>query len=453
MPKATIYYHDIGDYLKRDEKLAIIKKFGSVTNESIEWTTLAPNEHGDWISQRNDIFNEFIPIGDKTKQEGYFVAGIYCRGLETSRDAWAYNFGKEKLGENVKASIDFYNDQREKLSALLKSNPKLEVKDNLLYDDKKISWSRAFVSDAAKNKEKTFDESRIFNSIYRPFTKEHVYFSRQYDNMVSWMDSYFPKIDSDNVVLCVGETSVFVTDQIPDLHLNGDTQCLPLYYYKEKNLDNPTLFDTAADPQYIRRDGISDWILKQAHERYGKDIKREDIFYYVYGFLHSPEYRIKFANDLKKMLPRIPLVESKADFVAFSKAGRALAQFHLNYEKVSAYPDLKVTGEDSANFRVGKMRFANRDSKDAIQYNSDIVVSKIPAKAYEYVINGKSAIEWIMERYQVKQGKPSGIINDPNHWSEEVENERYILDLLLSIVNVSVQTVDIVSELPTVKFD
>lgn len=245
------------------------------------------------------------------------------------------------------------------------------------------------------------------------------------------------------------------------MHLFSDgAQCFPLYYYEEKNLDNPTLFDTAADPQYIRRDGISDWILKQAHERYGKDISREDIFYYVYGFLHSPEYRTKFANDLKKMLPRIPLVEDRADFVAFSKAGRSLAQLHLNYEKISPYPDLVVNGEESGNFRVGKMLFAGtrtpssaKPGKDAIRYNSDITVSNIPAKTYEYVINGKSAIEWIMERYQVKTDKASGITNDPNHWSEEVGNERYILDLLLSIVNVSVQTVDIVNGLPKVKFE
>jgi predicted helicase len=172
----------------------------------------------------------------------------------------------------------------------------------------------------------------------------------------------------------------------------------------------------------------------------------------VYGFLHSKEYRETFANDLKKMLPRLPLVENVKDFWAFSKAGRQLAELHLNYETVAPYPDVIVAGDDGKGYSVEKMRFPKKDQKDTIHYNGKITISNIPAKAYEYVVNGKSAIEWIMERYAVTTHKESGIVNDPNDWAKEIGNPRYILDLLLSIINVSVQTVDIVNSLPKVDF-
>src|SRR5690606_9924377 len=186
---------------------------------------------------------------------------------------------------------------------------------------------------------------------------------------------------------------------------------------------------------------------------YGKNVRKEDIFYYVYGILHSPDYRTAFANDLKKMLPRIPLVEDVRDFWKFSKAGRQLAELHINYESVPPYGGVQVSGEDSGFLKVEKMRFPKKGQKDTIIYNSKIVVSNIPEKAYEYVVNGKSDIEWIMERYAVTTHKDSGIKNDPNDWAEEVGNPRYILDLLLSIVNVSVQTVEIVEGLPTISFE
>jgi predicted helicase len=170
------------------------------------------------------------------------------------------------------------------------------------------------------------------------------------------------------------------------------------------------------------------------------------------GFLHSPGYREAFANDLKKMLPRILLVDDVRDFWAFSNAGRALANLHINYESVPAYDGVTVTGAESGFYAVEKMRFPHKEQKDTILFNSKITVFNIPPEAYEYVVNGKSAIEWIMERYQVTVHKDSGIKNDPNDWAEEVGNPRYILDLLLSVVNVSVQTVAIVRGLPEVSF-
>lgn len=458
--KGKIYYRDIGDYLKREEKLEIIKKLGSVASDSMKWITLQPNEHGDWVQLRSGAFANLIKLGEKgnVNAEAFF-APLYSNGLKTQRDAWCYNFSSNVLANNMDSFVRFFNKQRLLFAEEKKRIPRLQAKEFVSTDEQQISWSRQLLRDVESNRELTFRAEMIRSGCYRPFTKERVYFARELNEVIYKIHELFPQPESENLLICVPapggnqELSAIITDRIPDLHLNGDTQCFPLYYYEEKNLDNPTLFDQASDPQYIRRDGISDWILQQAHERYGKDVKREDIFYYVYGFLHSPEYRKKFANDLRLMLPRIPLVDYLSDFRTFSQCGRLLAKLHLNYEKISPYPDLVVTGEETGNFRVGKMRFADKTLKDTIIYNSDIVVSNIPAKAYEYVVNGRSAIEWIMERYQLKPDPASGITNDPNDWSDEVGNPRYILDLLLSIVNVSVQTVDIVSQLPKLKFE
>ena len=225
----------------------------------------------------------------------------------------------------------------------------------------------------------------------------------------------------------------------------------PLYYYEARVIKQTNLFEKSG-VEYVRRDGVSDFILKQARERYGNMVSKEDIFYYVYGFLHSPTYRETFAADLKKMLPRLPLVEKTEDFWAFSKAGRKLAELHINYESVPAAEDVKVKGAESGHFTVEKMRFPSKEDKSSIIYNSRITIENIPAEAYEYIVNGKSAIEWILERYQVKVDKDSGIKNDPNDWATEVGNPRYILDLILSVIRVSVETVGIVKGLPKVGF-
>ena len=248
------------------------------------------------------------------------------------------------------------------------------------------------------------------------------------------------------------EFSVLIIENLPDVQFIQNTQCFPLFFFEENNTKQKGLFDTDESQKYVRRDAISDFILERSKQQYGKTVTKEDIFYYVYGFLHSNEYRETFANDFKKMLPRLPLVETVTDFWAFSKAGRKLAELHLNYETVAPSPDVTVTGDDGKTYMVDKIRFPKKDQKETINYNSKITLSNIPSKAYEYVVNGKSAIEWIMERYQVSTHKESGIVNDPNDWAKEVGNPRYILDLLLSIINVSVQTVNIVNSLPKVDF-
>jgi predicted helicase len=276
-----------------------------------------------------------------------------------------------------------------------------------------------------------------------------------------------------NIIICISNgikgLGLLLTDNIADIHFNGDTQCFPLYFYELNDKKQKGLFDADSEEEYIRRDAISDFIWERAKKLYGKNVSKEDIFYYVYGFLHNPTYRETFANDLKKMLPRLPLVEDVKHFWQFSKTGRALAELHLNYETVAPYKGavvvhnpltitdaMKALNKDEIkyiDYEVQKMRFPAKGQKDTILYNSRISIENIPAKAYQYVVNGKSAIEWIMERYQITTHKESGITNNPNDWALEVGNPRYILDLLLSIINVSVQSVDLVDRLPNIKFE
>ena len=460
--KATIHYHDIGDYLDQKEKLKIISHFKTFNNSKLPLKTLLPNEHGDWISMRNDAFDNYIPLEPENmfnlKSQSFF--NTYAIGVATNRDAWVCNFSKTKIVENMKRMISFYNEQKEAFIIEKRKNSKIEVEDFINPNADKISWTRALRRDLEKNKEHKFNSTELRTSYYRPFTKQRLYFDKSFIESPGLSSQLFPNESVINYVIAVSgvgqqkEFTPFISNNITDLQVVDKGQCFPLYYYEENTSIQKGIFDDEnSDDDYIRRDAISDFIIERAKKQYGKNVSKEDIFYYVYGILHSKEYRETFANDLKKMLPRLPLVEDVRDFWKFSKAGRSLAELHLNYESVAPYADVNVSGDDGKLYTVEKMRFPKKDQKETINYNSKITISNIPAKAYEYVVNGKSAIEWIMERYAVTTHKESGITNNPNDWSEEVGNPRYILDLLLSVINVSVQTVDIVNDLPKLKFD
>ena len=458
--KATIHYHDIGDYLDRDQKLKLIKNFKTFANPKLALTTLQPNEHGDWISLRNDRFGTFFQLQPDKKfdKNSNSVFTLNSMGAGTSRDAWVINSSKNKLEENILKTIDFYNEQVEgfKLAKIKDSN--LKVDDFIDRSPDKISWSSSLIPNVERANKTSFESLKIVQCSYRPFNYQFIYFGDKLIHRRGQFEEIFSRKlkETQNRIICISTTNkgvgLLITNYIADIHYNGDTQCFPLYYYEENKATQKGLFDTDESQKYVRRDAISDFILERAKQQYGKTVTKEDIFYYVYGFLHSKEYRETYANDLKKMLPRLPLVETVTDFWAFSKAGRKLAELHLNYETVAPSPDVTVTGDDGKTYSVDKIRFPKKDQKETINYNSKITLNNIPAKAYEYVVNGKSAIEWIMERYAVTTHKESGIVNDPNDWAKEVGNPRYILDLLLSIINVSVQTVDIVNSLPKVDF-
>lgn len=451
--KATIHYYDIGDYLSREEKLKIIRDFGNIGR--LPSRILTPNEHGDWINQRNDAFGTWIPIEPEKKfdknTQSWFNA--YAIGVATNRDIWVYGFSKQKVADNMKRMIGFYNQQRTDLLN--------EVISELEDATSKISWTRALKRDALRNIQHSFDIERLQVGVYRPFCKSNLYYDKPFIESPGLWSQFFPTPTHQNLVICVSgvgaskDFSVLITNCIPDLQLMFNGQCFPLYYYEENTAAQFSLFDSNdRSDRYIRHDAVSNFILKQARNLYGGRVTKEDIFYYVYGFLHSPEYRKAFSADLKKMLPRIPLVEKPADFWSFCKAGRDLADLHLNYETIEPARQVVVNycAYEEISYRVEKMRFVSKGDKTAIQYNRGIVIENIPLEAYDYVVNGKSAIEWLMERYQLKTDTASGITNDPNDWGAEHNNEKYIFNLLLRIINLSVQTVEIVKALPKLNF-
>ena len=483
--KAIIYYHDIGDYLTREQKLKIIHNFHSI--RSVDWIKIQPNDKNDWINIRDGVFDSQIPLYPNEKSEKQSVFTPVCSmGIVTSRDVWCYNSSKGILIENIKNSIAYYNHQVERYLEAKKENNSLVAQDFVEYDSTKFSWDRRQkITDCPKGIQYEFEEDSVRISQYRPFYKQNSYINKYLNNCTYKIPQLFPQRETYNLFIDVSgigsskDFSCLLSANIPDYQLLFNGQCFPLYWYEENKNKQKSLFDEETNDDYIRRDGITDWILKEVRTRYGtKNITKEMIFYYVYGLLHSKDYRERFAADLKKSLPRIPIVDSVEDFMEFYKAGKELADLHLNYETVAPYPDVIVHGDrqvpltvkrDPATggyiqapaddgaydyFRViDKMRFKSKEDKSTIIYNGKITIENIPQKAYEYIVNGKSAIEWIVERYAVTQDKKSLIKNDANDWAREHHKPRYILDLLLSVINVSVQSVDIVNNLPKLKFD
>jgi predicted helicase len=471
--KATIHYHDIGDYLDQKEKLKILSDFITFANPELPLKPIQPNEQGDWINFRNDIFETFIGLSGKAKNDSGFF-NTNSNGVITNRDAWVYGFSKETLSNQMLKMISLFNKTSDNFKNHLIENRTIDIKHFIAEQNTVLKWDAKLIEHAAKGVQHSFFEEEIRTSVYRPFFKQVHYFNKDFNWSRCLQHKYFPTIDSHNLLISVTGNgsnvpfSTLITNCIADRQVISNGQSFPLYYYEENNASQKGIFDEDNKQDFVRKDAISDFILEKAKKQYSDNVTKEDIFYYVYGFLHSASYREVFANDLKKMLPRLPLVDDVKDFWVFSNAGRKLADLHLNYESVPPSDCVTViynnknvedafdfigSGLTDYDFNVEKMRFPKKDQDDTIIYNSKITITDIPAKAYEYVVNGKSAIEWIMERYQVTIHKESQIKNDPNDWAIEVGNPRYILDLLLSIINVSVQTVDIVNSLPKIKFE
>ena len=451
--KAQIHYHDIGDYLSREEKLERIKKFTSVLSPEMKLSSITPNEENDWLNQRDGLFDTFIPMeADKkfnTASTSFFV--LNSRGLETARDSWVYNSSQDALTENIGRMIDFYNQQ---VKQFLQESDKKKAEEEISLDPHKISWSSSLLSNLHSGVATSFEEKYLTQAMYRPFFKQHLYRGDLMIHRRGQWDMIFPTPQTKNLVICVSglggskEHSVFISNRIIDLNcLDSGTQCFPMFYFEKVKQDQPGLFDFEKS-DYSRRDGISDFILERARALNPK-ITKENIFYYVYGILHNPDYIKRFSADLKKTLPRIPLPEEYWIFKAYCKAGEELAKLHLNYEDGELCRDVIVSGCEYGDFRVKKMRFISKDDKRTILLNERIKIENIPLSAYDYIINGKSAIEWVMEKYAITINAESGILNDPNKWSE---NPRYILDLLLRVIQMSTETRKIIAKLPKLYF-
>lgn len=443
--KATIHYRDIGDYLSREEKLKIVSDAGSALSEDMNWEVLQPNKEGDWINQRSTKFKSLIKIGDKNEigNENTVWKPIYSTGVNTARDFWVYGHQRDKLESKLVLLTGNFNCEsmrfaeevgEQGVASFVNKSPSF------------MSWDPKFLRDVEKNAIKTFKKNCIIDSLYRPFEKRYLAFDKQFIARPSNHENYIQENTPILLVSNTGHFSVLMTNLISNYGTLNSCQSFPLWYSTRNQAHD--LFSVNE-----RQCGLTDWFIEEGKKRFGQDVTPEDLFYYIYGFLHSKSYRVAFESDVKKMLARITLDVTPEQFHAFKDAGQRLGDLHVNYESVPPHPDVRVVGEEHGIFRVEKMRHPKKGQLDQIIYNHHITLTNIPEKAYEYEVNGRSAIGWVMERYQVSKDKDSGIVNDPNDWSTEVGNPRYILDLILSVIHVSTQTVDIVDGLPELDFN
>lgn len=460
-----IWLHDIGDYLSQKEKLAIVQRFVSIrgiTNAK-EWVETIPDSHNDWMNQRDNSFDAFISIGDKKDRSEEVLFSSYSRGIETARDIWCYNASKNEVISNMEKMVSNYNSEVDRFSA---SGFQGDAKDFVNLDPKFVSWNRSLRNDLVKCKKHDFELGGIQLATYRPFQKNYVYLSRQMNNETGQIPRFFPRAEVFNRLIWVTspgattEFSAFISGDAPDAQTSNKPQCFPLYIYESDADEDDDLF-LEARKNSEKDFAITDTGLKHFRDAYpGETITKEDLFYYVYGLLHSEDYRAKYADNLSKELPRIPRVKTAADFWAFSRAGRELGDLHVNYETVEPYPvtikqgDLRLADikNPEAFYRVTKWAFGKagkEKDKTTVIYNANITIQDIPLEAYDYVVNGKPALEWVMERQVVKVDKDSGIENDANRYAiETMGNPAYPLELFQRVITVSLRTLEIVSSLP-----
>ncbi|UNF44538.1 N-6 DNA methylase [Bartonella krasnovii] len=484
--RGKIYFRDIGDYLTRQKKLTIIEELGSIdgiTRSEQGWKIITPDKHNDWLDQRDDSFKEFLAMGDK-KGHGKKLFSTYSCGLKTNRDAWAYNSSREVLAKNMNNMIAFYNSEVERFHNSYPHTDRrtlTKVVDNFVNaDETKISWSLNLKKHLTKGKIFEFENVCLAQSLYRPFTQQWLYYNRIFNEMVAQIPCIFPmgEVIENKVIQITGTGvikgfSVLMAKNLPNFDSIEKSQCFPRYIYedtpvsKSKSEKQSHLFANATEDSKTaglqRRDAITDEGLAHFKAAYPNEIiTKDDLFYYVYGILHSEDYRTRYADNLSKELPRIPCVKSADDFWKFVTAGRQLGHLHVNYEDVEPYPVSFKKGNpkqtDISNlekfYYVTEMKFAkikNSKEKDksTVIYNSNIIMTDIPKEAYEYIVNGKPALEWVMGRQCVKTDKKSGIVNDANRYAvETVGNPAYPLELFQRVITVSLETMKIVKSLP-----
>lgn len=461
-----IYYFDIGDDLKREDKLGSLANFKSIAGiaDQNEWIDIVPNKYNDWIRQRDESFSSLIELGNKKDKCAKTIFKNFSLGISTNRDAWCYNFDKAVISDNMEKLIRFYNDEVKRYQD--EGNNKAKVESFINADPTKISWSRSLRNDVVKHKNHIFKDNQIIKSLYRPFQKQWLYFDSNFNESPGQARKVFPHQGINNLVIDVSGVgtrsgfSVLMMDIVPSLDTIEKGQYFPLKLYEETDSANEGLF--AGQPSengYRVKDGITDESLSHFKAAYpGEKISKEDIFYYIYGLLHSKDYRKRYADNLSKQLPRIPCVKTARDFWAFSQAGRDLAELHVNYEEVAPYPvtfkegALELSNFTDKDYRVEKMKFGGKakdKDKTTVIYNSKITMTNIPLEAYDYVVNGKPALEWVMERQCVKTDKASGIVNDANQYAiETVGDPAYPLKLFQRVITVSLETMKIVNALP-----
>ena len=418
-----LYYKNIGDYLSRQQKFDAISSAQSI--KGIDWTELIPDGNHDWLNQRDMNYQQYTPIADEPLSAGVFPRN--AMGVKTNRDAWVYGFNKNDTARKTSLMINHYNTERERVNKIGMA---------LNRDPQYIKWSARLESLLKSDTVVNFDDSKLRLSLYRPFTKKWLYYD---DPVIERTRLFYKQFGINNeVIFTTGrgaskEFSVLATDLIPNMHLEDTGQGFMRYNNEPQHSDNLLPPD---------RDNVSTEFAAKL------GLSTDDTYAYVYGLLNSPEYQQKYANDLKKDLARIPIVKNVRRYV---EIGQQLLDLHINYEEAEQYTDCKVIFHtDKPSYTVKKMRFKSRDDHSGIKFNSDITIENIPSRAYDYIVNGRSAIEWIMDQYQVKTDKASQITDDPNEYSDDPQ---YIFKLFLSIITVSLKTLNLVTRLPKFEVD
>ena len=445
-----IYFHAVDDYLTREEKLAALKRDRSIAYTPMN--VIVPDAHGDWFNQRDGSFSHFMRMDGKKTQESAIIKN-FSLGVATGRDAWDYNFSIESLSNNIKKLINNYEIIRKEFEA--------NKEYRFAKDPTKISWNRTLEQKLNRNIKIFFDCNSLFKSLYRPFIKENLYFNENLVAMKYQIPKLFPISETKNLSICssgVGskEYSCLMVNHIPCLDFLEKTQCFPRWLPGEQS---KTAVDDLFEAQNPMPSGFSPEALPHFQTAYpDESITEDDLFYYIYGILHSEDYRTRYANNLMKELPRIPRVATYEQFMAFVEAGQELARLHVHFEDVTPYAGVTIeyTKPGQPSFRVKQMRWGKikgktgnaAKDKSTLIYNDWITVKNIPLEAQEYVVNKKSALDWVVERACVSIDKASGIVNDFNDYAAEMGNERYPLDLFLKIITVSLETMKIVKTLP-----
>ncbi|GAA8864191.1 hypothetical protein HpEKA11_09870 [Helicobacter pylori] len=443
---SAIHYYEVEDYLKREAKLNLLANFENL--ESVPFKEITPNDKGDWINQRNDDFEKLIPLKRDKKLQNPSVFDINSGGVVSGRDPWVYNFSKDALTQNVQKCIDTYNADLKRFNAHFREAFKQRAKgvesgdlykqlnDNEITTDKtKISWTRALKNHLIKNKNlQESHKDRIRLALYRPFNKQWLYWDKNLNEEQSQLPKLFPNKDAQNVVIntTIRNFSTLVSGAIPDKHFIGDANAYPLYYYDD--LGN-------------RHHAISGYALNLFRRHYQDNaITEEEIFYYIYAVFHHKGYLEKYKNSLTKEEPRIAL---SPDFKELFILGKELARLHLNYESEELHASVEyktlMNAEEKGYYDVETMT----KKEDRIIYNNHIVITKIPKKSFDYVVNGKSAIDWVIERYQKTTDKDSLIENNPNDYA----GGKYVFELFCRVIKLSEKSVDLIEKISMKRFE
>ncbi|GAA9616461.1 hypothetical protein HpVa114_11790 [Helicobacter pylori] len=441
---SAIHYYDIGDYLKREDKLNRLANFKDL--DAIPFETITPNNKGDWINQRDDAFDKLIPLKRDKNSKNPSVFDINSVGVTSGRDSWVYNFSPDALTLSVRKCIETYNADLERFNECFREAFKQRAKgvksadlykqlnDKEITTDKtKIAWTGGLKNNLIKNKNlQESHKDRIRLALYRPFNKQWFYWDKNLNERQCQLPKIFPDKDAQNVVINTGvgngkNFSTLVSDFI-----SSCDQAYPLYHYDD--LGN-------------RHYAISGYALNLFRKHYEyNSIVEEEIFYYIYAIFHHKGYLEKYKNSLAKEAPRIALSD---DFKELSILGKELAELHLNYESEEMHASVEyktlMNAEEKGYYDVEAMKKIG----DRIHYNNNIAITKIPKKAFDYVVNGKSAIDWVIERYKKTRDKDSLIENNPNDY----KGGKYVFELLCRVITLSVKSVDLIEKISIKRFE